>query len=368
MGFIPERLKEIRLLRGYTLEYVAKEVGVSKQVVSKYEAGKTIPATDTLGKILDLYGISPEYLTNQRNLPNDRSIVFYRARKRTALKTKEVAEVYLKWFYEIIVVINGIYALKECDLPQIPTQLSISAKAELLRQVWNLGEEPINDIVSLLEEHGFNIITVDWDKEKIDGFSQMIGSRPVIMIDGKRGTKQRRQFSIAHELGHLILHREMKEMTDEMEDEADEFAGCFLMPERMIRRDMIRNNADFFVELSKKWLVSPQALVERCWNLGLLGRDIDENDAKRHSLYQKLARKGIEETDSIICTIGEALEYIEVDAERARRFLRELCLPVKELPKLCGMIEGLIQYNQSDDRGEQYESSNFSRRIRNQNK
>lgn len=348
MGFAPERLKEIRLLNGYTLDKVAEKICVSKQAVSKYEAGKAIPATDTLARILNLYGIRQDYLTNQRGLPDDRSVVFYRTVKRTPMKAKEVAEVYLKWFYEMITVIEGIYPLRKPDLPRVPVNLSIQEKAEFLRENWGLGEGVVDNMVSLLEKHGFCLFTVAWEEKKIDGFSQMIGSRPIIIINGKRGTKQRRQFSIAHELGHLVLHRDVKELTDEMEKEADEFAGCFLMPERMIRADLIRRDADYFVELSKKWQVSPQALLERSKNLKLLGRNEEENEARRHSLYQKLNRKATGEDSDIICSIRAALALIETDAEKAEQFLRDLRLPVKELQQLCGMTANLARYEQID--------------------
>lgn len=348
MGLVPERLKEIRLLNGYTLERVAEGIGVSKQAVSKYEAGKAIPATDTLAKILELYGIRQDYLTNQRKLPADCSMVFYRTVKRTPLKTKEVAEVYLKWYYEIITVLDGMHRMKKPDLPQIPLHLSIREKAELLRKFWNLGEDAIDDMTFLLEKRGFCLFTVDWAEEKIDGFSQWIGSWPVMIINGKRGSKLRRQFSIAHELGHIILHRNVEELTDEMEKEANEFAGCFLMPERMIRADLIRDSADYFVKLSEKWKVSPQALVERCGNLGLLGRNEEENREKKRNLYQRLNRVVVEEDGDVICSIRTVLEDIEKSAESAERFLRELRFPIKELQQLCEAAKGLDRYERFD--------------------
>lgn len=349
MGFVPERLKEIRLLRGYTLEKVAEEIGVSKQAVSKYEAGKAIPATDVLAKIFRLYGIRQAYLTNQGEFPKNRSMVFYRTAKRTPLKIKEVAEVYLKWFYEITMVVDGIiYPIKKPDLPRMPSDLSIQKKAALLREAWNLEEKIIPDMVSLLETHGFCLFTVNWEEKRIDGFSQMIGSRPIIIINAEKGTKERRQFSVAHELGHIILHQTATEMTDEMEREADEFAGCFLMPERMIKADLIRTDADYFVELSRKWGVSPQAIVERCRNLKLLGRNEEENEAKRSSLYQKLNRRIMEGSGDNICSIRRALDIIESDPVTARRFFSKLQFPIKELQRLCGLSDEVAHYDQFD--------------------
>lgn len=348
MNFAPERLREIRLLSGHTMEMMAEKIGVSKQAVSKYEAGQAVPATDTLARILDQYGIRPDYLTNKRELPNDRSTIFYRKVKNTPIKKREVAEVNVKWLYEIITVMDGITSMKKLNLPEFPQHLPIWEKAKLLRGFWNLGEEVIDDIVSLLEANGFYLFTVNWGEEKIDGYSQMIGSRPIIVLNGEKGTKERQQFSIAHELGHMILHRNAEKVTEEMEKEADEFAGCFLMPERALKADLVRNNADYFVELSKKWRVSPQALVERCRNLKLLGRNEEENEAKRMSLYQKLNRRIIREESDIICTIRPILDLMEEDVGTAKNFLRELRLPVRELQRLCGLSDKWFSYEQPD--------------------
>lgn len=55
MKFLPERLRDIRILKGYTVEYVASQLGVTKQAVSKYETGRMIPSSDVLNRIADFF-------------------------------------------------------------------------------------------------------------------------------------------------------------------------------------------------------------------------------------------------------------------------------------------------------------------------
>ena len=55
---LPERLKEIRVARGMTQEFVAEALGVSRQAVSKWETGAADPSTSNLLAIAKLYGIS----------------------------------------------------------------------------------------------------------------------------------------------------------------------------------------------------------------------------------------------------------------------------------------------------------------------
>lgn len=52
---LPERLRDIRILKGYTVEYVASQLGVTKQAVSKYETGRMIPSSDVLNRIADFF-------------------------------------------------------------------------------------------------------------------------------------------------------------------------------------------------------------------------------------------------------------------------------------------------------------------------
>ena len=350
MSFVPMRLKELRILNGFTLEDVAAKIGVTKQAVSKYEGGKAVPATDVIARILREFDINRNYLTNERELPEEKSIIFFRKKARTPKKEEEEAEVYLKRFYEIITVAGQIYPVKKTGLPVFPEDMSINNKALMLRDFWGLGKEPIEDIIGLLEAHGFYMFTADMQNKKVDGYSQLIGNIPVIVLNEKSGTEARNHFSIAHELGHLILHKNLEESCSAMEAEADEFAGCFLMPEDAMKADLIRRDASYFVSLAEKWKVSPQAVAQRYANLRLLGRNKEENQAKLASLHQHFSKekgKKIYNDERIICSIRAALKRIEADNGTAQRFLQELRLPVKEIQRLCYWPNGFSEYEQS---------------------
>jgi Zn-dependent peptidase ImmA (M78 family) len=103
-------------------------------------------------------------------------------------------------------------------------------------------------------------------------------------------SEYRQRFSIAHELGHLILHSNNELLTvdryekqfftraegisnlDEME--ANEFAAAFLMPSDLIREDFekyFKKDPDEIIsKLAKRYEVSEAALAFRLKNLGLL--------------------------------------------------------------------------------------------------
>lgn len=60
-----EALKEQRLRCQMTQEFVAEQLGVSRQAVSKWENGSSDPSTSNLLALAKLYGVSPEDLLKQ---------------------------------------------------------------------------------------------------------------------------------------------------------------------------------------------------------------------------------------------------------------------------------------------------------------
>ena len=57
-----EALKARRTQRGFTQEYVAEALGVSRQAVSKWENGSSEPSTANLMALAKLYGLSVDEL------------------------------------------------------------------------------------------------------------------------------------------------------------------------------------------------------------------------------------------------------------------------------------------------------------------
>ena len=58
----PDRLKELREDIGYTQDYVAEKLSVTRQTISAYEKGISEPTLSNLVKLADLYNCSIDYL------------------------------------------------------------------------------------------------------------------------------------------------------------------------------------------------------------------------------------------------------------------------------------------------------------------
>lgn len=338
MGFYSERLRDIRISYGYTVEYLATQLGISKQAVSKYENGHSIPSEDVLNKIIALFSLPTGYLAKPEILFAQQSSIFYRRQKKTSVREVEEAKVFLKWYYEIVFNVKNFLPLPTSKLPIFNKNLSIEGKAQALRNLWNLGKKPINDLSATLEEQGFYIFTLPLDGVQVDGYSQLLGDYALIVLNQNKGSQERKNFSLAHELGHLILHAEEDfDGSEQKEREADEFAACFLMPTESFSKDILRANPETFMALGEKWRVSPHAAVERGYKLGLLGRNEEENRAHRDSILKRLNKRKNYYSPEVVdtCSIKADLEKIDADDHMREAFLQNLCLPIREIQKLC---------------------------------
>lgn len=91
----------------------------------------------------------------------------------------------------------------------------------------------------------------------MDGISSWYSSRPFAFIATDKANGIRNRFDAAHELGHIILHRNIdeqsfKENYKEVERQADLFAGSFLLPAESFSLDVSWPTLDNLLILKQK--------------------------------------------------------------------------------------------------------------------
>ncbi len=134
--------------------------------------------------------------------------------------------------WELTFALERYVKLPEVDLPAVHAGTSPSNAAELLRRHWNLPDGPVKHLVATAESRGIVIAVRPLGEiDAVDAFSVVIVDRPIIVTTPRRSENVfRHRFSIAHEIGHLLLHAESGEHNAAIEREADEFAAAFLTP------------------------------------------------------------------------------------------------------------------------------------------
>jgi len=112
-----------------------------------------------------------------------------------------------KWF-------DDQYQTPGVDLPSLDDLLSpLNADdysperaSKMLRQIWSLSDRPVKNMLWLLERQGVRIFSLPGEDRDVDAFSFWHGGRPYIFINPDKSA-ERLRFDLAHELGHLILHK-----------------------------------------------------------------------------------------------------------------------------------------------------------------
>jgi Zn-dependent peptidase ImmA (M78 family) len=147
---------------------------------------------------------------------------------------------------------------------------TIEGAARSVREMWMLPTGPIPNMVDLLEANGGIVIPCDFGSDLIDAMSQRIEGLPVLFFVNVNSPSDRLRHTLAHELGHMVLHTITVKSDEEMEDEADAFAGAFLLPADEIRPQLRRFDLRQLANMKLYWKVSMAALAVRADRLKLI--------------------------------------------------------------------------------------------------
>ncbi|MBN1919252.1 MAG: ImmA/IrrE family metallo-endopeptidase [Verrucomicrobia bacterium] len=273
---VGERIRLARARKGYSLERLAREIGVTRQAVSKYELGRSTPSSGILIRMANALGVSLAFLLRARTASLES--VEFRRRSRLPEKQKGVILAQTREWVERYLDVEEIARpeasgnRRSPSLPRMQVQSydDVERAAAELRRRWQLGLDPIESVTDLLEDRGIKVLPVE-GHEAFDALTLTADGQPVIAVKhGIPGDRQR--LSLAHELGHLVLDvpQELK-----AEKAAYRFAGAFLVPEEVARRELGRSDRSRIslgelLVLKQKYGMSVQAWICRVRDLGIL--------------------------------------------------------------------------------------------------
>jgi Zn-dependent peptidase ImmA (M78 family) len=164
-----------------------------------------------------------------------------------------------------------------------PLEVSPQDAARLVRMQWRMPSGPVRQSIQWVESAGCLVVEEDFGTPRIDGLSQWVSDHPIILLN-ERAPTDRKRLTVAHELGHLVLHS--ADVTPYLELEATQFAAEFLMPSETIRPKLRNLTLGRLMDLKREWGVSIQALIERAYSLDVL------SNTQRVGLYKSLGARG----------------------------------------------------------------------------
>lgn len=281
---IGRRLKSARTAAGLSLRALADAMDrkVSAQAIGKYERDEDMPRSSVLSALARALDVEIDYLLGDGDLQLEG--VEFRKPASTSRKEAAAIEARTLAFVERYLLVEEMLRLPTSHwVPPRSNAFAISsvdqadAAADALRDVWDLGADPVPKLAELLEEHGIKIVSVD--SPRVDGLAARIerdGHPPVpIIMIAKGAWSERKRFSLAHELAHLVL--DMADGVD-VEKVANRFAGAFLVPGEVLRQEIGQRRTEISLGelrvLKRRYGVSLQALTYRCKDLKIINRTL----------------------------------------------------------------------------------------------
>lgn len=279
MNNIGNNLKRIRLLKNLSLKEAGNLLNMSATAISKYENGEIIPDSKKLIEFSNAYNVKSIDILKIYNAPKMKFTSFRKKKRLTGQKlellkdliTQEVSK-YLE-VREMNELDSNNIKLKQYSVNNF---LEAEQAANDFRNYINISNmQPISDLINILENLGIIIIQIKNPNNQFndfDGLSEFVSNVPIIVLldDIKDGARQR--FTIAHELGHLILKIDSNEIDEEKL--CNRFASALLMPKEAIINEFgqSRKNINFFElkAFKNEYKVSYAAINYRLKDLNII--------------------------------------------------------------------------------------------------
>ncbi|MFV7710391.1 helix-turn-helix domain-containing protein [Shewanella algae] len=291
---IGERIKRARAAAGLSMQALGEQVGISANMVKKYEHNQSMPSSGVLLKLAAALSVRTEYFFRSNEVAL--GAVEYRKKASTSVKLLKKIE------SDVIDQAERWLALKNVwpnfpitsfkyrpESPIVNSLDEVEQVANKVRNDWDLGMNPLPDLIELLESKGVLVIISNVPQaDKFDGLQAKIAGQPIVVVSSHwPGCRQR--FTLAHELGHLVLSDLLDNSLNE-EMACNRFASAFLLPAVGIYQHLgkQRSNLDpkelYF--LKHEYGLSMAACLYRSADLGIISKE------KKQQIYINFSKNG----------------------------------------------------------------------------
>jgi transcriptional regulator with XRE-family HTH domain len=233
---VSSKIKQARILQAMSLQDLADRIGVSKQMISKYEKGDSIPSSKMLIKLAKALEVKMDYFF----LPSSVELGEINFRKKNSFSIKKInslkekIKIELSNYLEIenILQINNSFE-NPIKRRKVSASNDIEEIVSDLRIEWEIGFDPIHNIIQLLEDKEIKIIEINEPENNFDGLATIINGKYPVVVLNKTFSVERKRFTLLHELGHLLL--ELPECDVKFEENiCNRFVAEFLFPQNLV--------------------------------------------------------------------------------------------------------------------------------------
>lgn len=290
MAAVGDMLRLARQRLGLTQKLAAERLGIGQPILSRIENSISDPDNAMLFRAAQVYEVPPGFFDIPDPVYGPPVSVHVMTRGKADVTSRELdvisAELNIRLFH-LRFFMEGVEFTPAADLPRLDIEQYGSAEriAATVRAHWKLPPGPIKNLMQLVERAGVIVGLSSFGGASVSGVTFNVPGNPPLVLLNEAHPADRRRFTLAHELGHLVMHRFP---TATMEAEANNFASALLMPARDIRPAFAgrRVTLQLLGALKLEWRVAMQALLMRATSLELL----KENQGRY--LWQQISTKG----------------------------------------------------------------------------
>jgi Zn-dependent peptidase ImmA (M78 family)/transcriptional regulator with XRE-family HTH domain len=278
------RLSLARKMAGLSLQDLSDRLGgeYSKQTLSKYESGQSNPNSKALVALAEMLNVSVNFFFTE---PDVKVVLRdFEYRKRASVSKKEldaVQEICNELVNRNLTLAEIMQDNRPLDIYKYPLVIEngdmVETAAKEVRAHWNLGNDPIPNVIAMLEDKGFCVVEIASEAD-FDGL-QAFGGKDVAVIGLRKiEDKCRKRFTALHELAHHILAFPAEMPHKDMEKLCHRFAGAVLFPEDQALRTLDKDRFHFYQQellaLKEYWGISMAAIFARAHSLGIISQHV----------------------------------------------------------------------------------------------
>jgi Zn-dependent peptidase ImmA (M78 family)/DNA-binding XRE family transcriptional regulator len=268
----PEMIVLARESRGLTQSALASLLSVTQAAISKIESDLLSVSPDMLKELSEALGYPEHFFLLDEKIYgpgiSGMGIIYHRKRKSIPLKTialiqaqTNIRRIHISKLLRHIEM-KSPYEIPYYDIDEYNGNIQEIAHA--VRAAWRLPEGPIKNLTDSIESAGGIVIKFNFGTTKIDALSEYCPGLPPIFFINSRSPGDRLRFTLAHELGHVVMHRVPN---PNMEDEADLFASEFLIPSSEMKPLLSIVTLPVLANLKMYWKVSMASILMKAYHL-----------------------------------------------------------------------------------------------------
>ena len=316
--FFGEKLQSVRELNGLSRKELADKLNLSEQAIWQYENQYTVPKFEVANELKKIFNVKAQFFYTEPFITNisDVETIAYRAEDREARKKTKMETTFIdfnsyflnKFESKLNLPTTTLSLLRDESIHLYNMNLETNDRLHQIERIAENAREKLDvktnsELLYKLELSGIYILEKNMGPS-IDAYSTWTNQeKPFIILGNKKKSAVRRNFDLAHELGHLLLHYKIdmdsltKDEHKKIEKEANDFASFFLLPKEQFLKDFLtiskKSNPESYLDMKMDYMVSIAALEYRAYKMGLL--TFEEN----RYFYATLNRKDYKKNEPL---------------------------------------------------------------------